>query len=146
MKLKFFLFFVSLNASSQVDKIQKIIFEYRLNLKSIKISIYPSFSNRNGMILKSQIKDSIKEIQISKEDFKQIQDAVINIDVKDLYGNFKMGLDGSTTKILFGDRWNEVSYSVWGLNKSDEKTPFKDFLHVTELILKLANIKISELN
>ena len=146
LKILLFFFFMSLAVNAQFDKIEIINFKYSLNINTVKISIYPSFSNRNDMILKSQVNDAVKEIQISKEDLKQLQEALININVKDLCSNFEKGLDGATTKISFGNFWNEITYSVWGLSKYDSKTPFKDFLIATELILKLANIKISELN
>lgn len=151
MKICVVLFFLFSNVFvfSQNEKLDRISLEYRHSIKrnsKIKISIYPSYTTQDGYIVRSENNKIISEKEISNTEFKKIEKEIMKIKVKDLYNNFQFGVDGASTELSFGDTTNEITYKIWGLSKYDKNTSYKNFLKVTQVILKLADIKIDEIN
>ncbi|WP_298138262.1 hypothetical protein [Flavobacterium sp.] len=151
MKIYVVLFFLFSNVFvfSQNEKLDRIGLEYSHSIKrnsKIEISIYPSYNTQNGYILRSEIKKVISEKEISSTEFKKIEKEIMKIKAKDFFRDFRFILDAPKVTISFSDSSNDVSYSVNALSKYDKNTSYKNFLKVTQKILKLADIKIDEIN
>ena len=134
---------------SQNEKLDRISLEYNHSVKrnsKIEISIYPSYNTHDGYIVRSEINKVISEKEISNTEFKKIEKEIMKIKTKDFFKNFRFILDAPIVTISFSDSSNDVSDSVNALSKYDNNTSYKNFLKVTRMILKLAEIKIDEIN
>ena len=104
------------------------------------------YNTHDGYIVRSEINKVISEKEISNTEFKKIEKEIMKIKTKDFFKNFRFILDAPIVTISFSDSSNDVSYSVNALSKYDNNTSYKNFLKVTRMILKLAEIKIDEIN
>ena len=146
--ISFFLIYISLNNSfSQSLYAEKIEFNHGNSIvlnSFIKIEIYAV--SEDQFLVISKINDVTKQKNIKHKEYKEVFDAILNIQSKDLLNENRDGLDGSDTSIKIGGMFNNYTeYNVWGLDKNDKNNSFKDFFYATELLLKLVGIKIEQL-
>lgn len=154
--LKLFVFFlIPINAFSQNLDIEKISVSYsnsaRIGNKSkIYIALAENNLNSNKTVtVYINIDDENKDsFEISKNILKKIIKEILKIKPKDvIFDDTNLfTMDAATTTLSFGANLREVSYSVYGLSKADEKTSRKKMLEIVQEILEIGNIKIPEIN
>ncbi|ESU21158.1 hypothetical protein FSS13T_27320 [Flavobacterium saliperosum S13] len=148
----FILFFSSISA--QENKIDYISFKYDISnivFSDVEIFIVKSFqqSNYYDVTVKYyKFKDQVeKKLKLSPDEFNKILVQFKNIKNDDLFESFESGLDGATTSIEVGTLfYNSINYSIWGLHKEQTNKGSKEFLKTIQMILKIADIKISDFN
>ena len=147
MRFTILLILFSINIYAQSTNINRIelIHKHSKQNFSTKIFIDCPQNEKKSITLKACIGEKCKDTIINRETFDTIYLSLIKISPKNMIADFEIGKDGATTTIKFGKNSNEISYSKWDLDKAD-KTLDLDFLKSVQLILKVANLKIDNLN
>ncbi|AWA31102.1 hypothetical protein HYN48_13950 [Flavobacterium magnum] len=147
-KLLFFLF-MNLSIYAQSDKINyiELIYEHSWQNFATSVRIESSFvNNAEPVKLRACVGEKCRDTLLSRESFDKLYNAVINIEPKKMAEGFEIGGDGAVTTIKFGSLSNNISYSIWGVDKDDAIFTFTDFLKAAQLILEFAKLKIEEIN
>ena len=151
MKLKaiFLIFFLSVNSLYSQAIFPHLELEYSHSIvmdASFSVVFYPSsdFQEKVTMTYKKD-GEIVREQDISRKKFDEIYNAALRIRAKDLSRNFKLILDGATTRLIIGDGLNYITYSVEGLTSSAKNNSHRQLFKTVRLILGTAGIKVPEL-
>lgn len=143
-------FFTKMIHSQSDILIQKVILNHQNSIvmnSKIEIVIYQDPLNEYKYYVRVEKSNYSEKYSISQEKFLELNNALFKIKTKDIMSYEKSCLDGGGTEIQFINDFfgGCVSYSVYCLSNKDDNTPWKDFLFAVNLILDLANLKISDL-
>ena len=114
----------------------------------IDIFINKDSPNKNHFFVSVITSESQKKYSIENKKMLELKEAIIKISPSDIIKENRMCLDGSDTEISFSNSVvgnTEVKYSVHCLSSQDDKTAWKDFLNVVNMILDIAKMKFTDL-
>jgi len=149
--IKLLLFSILVN--SQNSKIDFIRFEYNCSVivySDVEILIHETYENDDFYLVRVSYYEDREKVEkkykIRSSEFDEIINHILNINNTEIIKDFSWGLDGATTKIEISNSMsNRISYEIWGLSEEDKNTNLRNFYLATELILKSARLKFSEL-
>jgi hypothetical protein len=144
LKILFFIFCSHITCFSQ-NEINHISFTHEgFGKPNYKILIYKHNLVKGANILVTIDEKESKRSNITDEEFKLLQSAILKINLKDVLSKSNWVSTGSwTTEISFGSfNSGRVIYSFGNLLKDTSKPEYNDVFLVIKMILKYANLTI----